>query len=359
MSDMRAESIGQLLLSELEEDRWSAPLERWLRAFQPGGILLSARSHRTPETMAELLSKIAASLPEPPILAIEEVGGKLDPLRAFFSPLPSPRALARKGLAAVTRMGELVGAGLKLLGFNAVLAPRLDLSAAGSNDSGMFSAVPRAVADCGGALLDGLERHKILACGKYFPGLGSAEVDPHSSMPLVGKTMVELWREDLVPYRELLPRLPLIMVGHGAYKAYDFDLPRPATLSSSVVEGLLRAKLGYRGVAITDDLASKAIRRIMDPQEAALKSLEAGCDLLRISGSPEKSAAAVLDALKGGLDSGKIPGARVEQALGRLRRVRKCIPLPGGKVSPRDFDRLARQFEKFTREFRTGEEEIA
>jgi beta-N-acetylhexosaminidase len=356
---MSANAVGQLLLIELEEDRWSASLGARLRATRPGGILLSARSLRAPETTAELLAKIAASLPEPPILAIEEEGGKVDPLRAFFSPLPSPRALARKGRAAVARMGELAGAALKLLGFNAILAPRLDVSAAGSDDCGTFGADPHTITDCGRGFLDGLGRHKILACGKSFPGLGSALVDRHSNMPLVGKTMAELWREDLVPYRELLPRLPLVMVGHGAYKAYDFDVPRPAALSSSVVEGLLRVKLGYRGVAVADDLASEAIRRTMDPQEAALKSLSAGCDLLRVTGSPDKTLAAVLAAMKGGLESGKIPAARVEQALGRLRRVRKRLTPRRSRFSHRDFDRLARAFERFTREFGSREEKIA
>lgn len=359
MSANGANAIGQLLLLEIEDDRWSASLERRLRALRPGGILLSARSLQAPETTAALLAKIAAALPEPPLLAIEEEGGKVDPLRAFFSPLPSPRAAARKGLKTVARTGEITGAALNILGFNTVLAPLLDVAPPGADDSRAFSPDPQAVADCGKAYLDGIDRHKILACAKFFPGLGSAELDRQSSMPLVGKTMAELWRKDLVPYRALHRHLPLVMVGHGAYKAYDFDLPRPATLSSSVVEGLLRVKLGYRGVAVADDLTSEAIRRTIDPQEAAVKSLNAGCDLLRVGGSQEKTAAVIFDGLKRGLETGKISAMRVEQAIVQLQGIRKHSARPPARFPHRDFDRLAREFEEFAKEFRSRGEKIA
>jgi len=359
MSADRANIIGQFLLLEIEDERWSASLERRLHAFRPGGILLSSRSVRTPETTAELLAKIAGALPGPPILALEGEGGKVDPLQAFFPTLPSQRAAAEKGLKAVARMGELTGAVLNLLGFNTVLAPRLDIAPAGSDDARTFSSDPQEVAGCGRAYLDGLERHKILACAKYFPGLGSTEVERHSSVPQVGKAMAELWREDLVPYRGLHSRLPLIMVGHGAYKAYDFDVPRSATLSSNVVAGLLRVKLGYTGVAVADDLASDAIRRTLDPQEAAVKSLNAGCDLLRVDSSKGKIADEVLDGLKRDLETGKIPAARVEEAVARLQQLRKQFPRRRAGFPRRDFDRLACEFEKFAGEFQSKGEKIA
>jgi beta-N-acetylhexosaminidase len=358
MSANRANATGQFLLLEIEEDRWSGSLERRLRSICPGGILLSARNLRTPETTTELLAKIAAVLPESPILAIEEGGGEVGPLPTFFAPLPSPRAAARKGLEAVARLGELTGAALRLLGFNTVLAPLLDVAPPGSDDPRTFSPDPQVVAGSGKAFLDGLERHKILACAKFFPGLGSAEIDRQSSMPLVAKTMAELWREDLVPYRTLHSRLPLVMVGHGAYKAYDFDVSRPATLSSSVVQGLLRAKLGYTGVAVADDLTCEAICRAIDPPEAALKSLLAGCDLLRINSSREEIAAAIFDGLKESLETGRIPATRAREASARLQRLRQHGVPPHARFSHGEFDRLARQCEEFATEFRFKGEKI-
>ena len=360
MSANRANPAGQFLLLEIEDDHWSASLERRLRSLCPGGILLSARSLRTAERTAELLAKIGAALPAPPLLGVGEESREGEPLQPFLPALPTPRTAARKGLKAVARLGELRAAALKLMGFNTVLAPLLDVAPPGGSDEPRtFSPDPQTVAGCGKAFLDGLEHHGILACAKYFPGLGSAKVDRRSSVTHVGKTMAELWREDLIPYRALHARLPLVMIGHGAYKAYDFNAPRPATQSSSVVGGLLRAKLGYKGVAVADDLTSEEIRCTSEPQDAAVKSFVAGCDLLRVNGTQEKITAAIFAALKEDLETGRIPAARMEEASMRLQRLRKQLPRPHPGFARREFDLLAREFEEFAGGFRSKEEEFA
>ncbi len=361
MSHLRAEDIGQLLFIELEDYRWNASCERVLRAWAPGGVLLSARCLRTPGLIAELLSRIAATLPAPPLLALEEEGGRVDPLRAFFPSLPSPQATAERGPPAAEHLGELIGAALSFLGFNTNLAPLLDIPAP-SRESKLgtraFSADPGVVAKCGGAFLHGLQRHGILPCGKHFPGLGSAQVDRHAKLPLVDKTMTALWRQDLVPYRELLHQLPLVMIGYAAYKAYDFDTPVAALQSSRVVEDLLRLKLNYRGVAVADDLPAEAVRRVHDPPEAPIKSLNAGCDLLRVKGDG-RVVESVLRALKKGLAWGTVSAKRPGEALERLRRARKGLERPRGRISTRAFERLIREFEDFAKDYCVREEKIA
>lgn len=357
----REDALGQLLVMGLGESRWSSSLERLLRACRPGGILLSAQSLRSPEGTAELLARVARALAIPPFLALEEEGGTVDPLRAFFPPLPSPRAAAGEGSVAVTRLGELVAAGLKLLGFNTNFAPLLDLSTDFSDalfGSRTFSSSPHRVARCGESFVRGLRRFKILACGKHFPGLGGAKVDSRSHLPRVGKPMAELWRKDLVPYRQLHSLLPLVLVSHAAYKAYDFDLPRPATLSANVLEGLLRVKLGYRGVAVTDNLDSEVIRRMLDPCEAAVRALNAGCDLLLV-GYRGEFINVIFAALHKALEAGRLSNRRLEQALVRIRLAKKGLAPPGGRVSQCALDRLARQFENFSRRLKPQEQKIA
>ena len=349
MTVARADLLSQLFLVRWEGNRWDSTSERLLRSWRPGGILLAPPNLRTPGSTAELLGKLARALDLPPFLAIEQEGGKVDPLRAFFPPLPSPRAAAENGPSAVGRLGELAGAALKLLGFNTNLAPVLDVSTRFSESTlgtRSFSADAHEVVRCGEVFIQGLRSHKILACGKYFPGLGSAQIAGGSRLPMIGKSMAELWREDLVPYRELLPQLPLVMVGHGAYKAYDFDSPRPATLSANIVEGLLRVKLGYQGVAVADNLEAEVSRRALELGEAAVRSANAGCDLLVVGGRGE-SLEAVLAALKKGIEFGKLSTARVAQALERIRVAKKGLASPGEKISAKDFDELAREFENF------------
>lgn len=285
----------------------------------------------------------------------------MNPLRAFFPPLPSPRAAAHTGPLAVEKLAELIAAGMKLLGLNTNLAPALDLSTPLSEPilgTRTFSIDAQKVARCGAAFIQGLGRHGILACGKYFPGLGGAQFTNQPSPPAVGKTMAKLWHEDLVPYRALLRRLPLVMVSHAAYKAYDFDVLRPAALSANVVDGLLRVKLAYRGVVVAEISENSALDAKLDLAGAAIQAVSSGCDMLVIRGS-EKPIEAALAGLKKGIESGIVPRRRLEESLQRIRLARKRLAPPTGRISKATLYRLARQFESFREKCRDQEQRIA
>jgi beta-N-acetylhexosaminidase len=358
MSASLVTDLGQLLIIRWGEDAWSAALEQRLRSCRPAGVLLTAADLRTPESTAELLAKVARALQGPPFLVLEQEGGRFDPLRALLPALPSPQAAARKGAAAVKKLGELTGAGRRLLGFNADLAPVLDLSNPvwqSSLATRAFSTDPQEVARCGAAFVRGLRRHKILACGKHFPGLGSVRKDVHSKLPLSSKPMANLWREDLVPFRELLPHLPLVMLSPAAYKAYDFDLARPAMFSANVVEGLLRVKLGYQGVAVADLRELEGVLGKVDAAAAVVKSLQAGCDLM-IVGSRKESPEGALEGLKHKMESGRISAQRVAQALERIRVAKRGLAPPPGKIPKHAFMQLSKQSEQFSKEFASQEQ---
>jgi beta-N-acetylhexosaminidase len=161
--------------------------------------------------------------------------------------------------------------------------------------------------------------------------------------------MAELWREDLVPYRALLPRLPLVLVSTAAYKAYDFDLLRSAGLSPKVVEGLLRVKLGYNGVAVAYGLEMEAVRGTLALEEAAVHALRAGCDMLLLE--KVEAAERVHGALRAARDSGKLPSHRVEQALKRIQLAKKGLKPPNGRLSREPMDRVTREFADFSSDF--------
>jgi beta-N-acetylhexosaminidase len=345
-------NLGQLLILKVSELRWDSSLAHVLRRLLPAGVVIDAPLTGGAASVSEFLSRVAGAVPAVPLLALREEGGARDPLRAFLPPLPSPRVAAEKGLAAVTRLGELVGAAFELLGFNTNLAPLLDLGTPAAEsilEARAFSSDPQQVAKCGGAFLRGLERHRVLACGKHFPGLGGRL---NSSLPersLVAKSMLELWREDLVPYRALLPHLPLVLMSTAAYKAYDFDLPQSAGLSPKIVEGLLRVKLGYKGVAIAYGLEGDAVRGTLDLGEAAVQALRAGCDALLLEKTEAMEVAH--QALSAARDSGRLSRPRIEQALKRMQRVKHGLKPPCGRVSKRLLDRLVGEFTDFSREF--------
>ena len=354
---MKGHHLSQLFFVRLPDNRWSASLERRLRRSSPSGVLLRTPLPRSAESTSELLSKIARALPQTPFLALRQEGGTNDPLSRFLAPLPSPRAAAAKGLATVARLGDLIGEALRLLGFNTDFAPLLDLATPFTEKTlgaHTFGPNPRQVAECGGAFLRGLRRHNILGCGKHFPGWGSVPIENPHGLLVSGKPMADLWREDLEPFRELLPQLPMILISNAAYKAYDFDHARPASLSAPVVTGLLRVKLGFRGLALAYDLESPEVRGGLDFVEAAIEAMNAGCDLLMVN--QEESMEVGTRALEAALETGKLLPQRIENAMRRIRAAQKGLRRPSGTLSVRSFDRLTREFEEFNQRVRAGGE---
>jgi beta-N-acetylhexosaminidase len=365
-------NLGQLLILKVNELRWDSSLERFLRRLRPGGVLIDAPLTGGAGAGREFLTKVACAVPTAPFLALREEGGVMDPLGAFLPALPSPRAVAGKGLAAVRHLGELVGAAFEFLGFNTDLAPLLDLAPPDAGKSTCepvecrsptlrhvptvegtatraFSPDPQQVANCGAAFLDGLERHEVRACGKHFPGLAGAQSSTVNRPPLVSKSMAQLWCEDLVPYRALLPRLPFVLVSTASYKAYDFDFLQCAGLSPKVVEGLLRIKLSYDGIAIAYGLEMKAVRGTLTLEEAAVQALGAGCDMLILEGTA--AAERVPAALRTARESGKLPSPRVEQALERIQLAKQGLRPPVGSRPNRSLDRIAKEFIDFSSDF--------
>jgi beta-N-acetylhexosaminidase len=342
---------SRLILLVWSQARLDAAGERWLRVLRPGGVVLAREALRSPAATRELLIRIKGAAGERIVLALEQEGGTENPLGALLPPLPSSRAAAERGLGTVRRLGELTGAAMKLLGCNTNLAPLLDLDSPSlprESRSRTFSADPQEVARCGKAFLEGLTRSGVLACAKHFPGESNAIRIPDSTLPVSGKPMAALWREDLVPFRELLPKLPMVRLSHSWFKAYDFDASVPAALSSSVVTGLLRVKLDYAGAALSADLSSPPISDFCDPGDAAVKALRAGCDVVLVR--PER-VEAVVNALEGAWQTGGLSTERLSEAFSRLRGITRRLTLPAGKFPPRAFDRLAREFENFSKAF--------
>jgi beta-N-acetylhexosaminidase len=352
VSPSSSDLIGQLLAIRLEVSHWSGSLERFLKRYQPAGILLSMPRWQSPEAAAELSGRLAGALSTPPFLR----PGDERTIDRLASPLPSPRAAADAGLSAVERLAGLVGRGFQLLGFNSYGGPTLDLVAPGAGSPFVdraFSADPQIVARCGDAFIRELEHHRIVACPGSFPGLGNASGSRHDPPLVIDKPMAALWREDLVPYRELLSRMALVRVSPAAYKAFDYDLPKPAPLSERVVEGLLRVRMGYRGAAVADLNAVGVAGQKLSVGQAAVRAVNSGCDLLVVRGEGELAEA--FAALQEGVQSGALPPERLEGAVSRTRGAKKGLALPSGTISVPDWDQLLHECKQFGEELRTQE----
>jgi beta-N-acetylhexosaminidase len=231
---------------------------------------------------------------------VDVEGGTVDRLRDALAPMPSAQAVAqarapfrkKRGPGASPpdrEHGELVARAVKAFGFNTTLAPVLDLALPESAEVMGTRAAARDGGGRGGLcarFLAGLAAHGVVGCGKHFPGLGGGTLDSHLETPAIRRSMRELWREDLAPYRELRNELPMVMVNHAAYP----DTPgknRPASVSPYWITTVLRKRIGYRGIIFSDDLEMGGILKFMPIEEAAVAAIRAGMDLLEICHSPE------------------------------------------------------------------------
>jgi len=322
---------------------------RRIRDLGPGGTILFGRNLDSPEQTAGLLEELRGLLPSPALFALDQEGGRVSRLQPWIGPTPAAAALARAGTAEVRRFGEATGRLLAALGFNVDFAPVVDLCEPGAaNGIGdrSWSRDPGETTRMAGAFLAGLQGAGVAGCLKHFPGLGDSSVDSHVSLPAVERSRERLEREDLLPYRELGGEAAAVMVGHGHYPALDPREPLPASCSPRVVEGLLRAGLGYRGLVVTDDLEMGAVSGRDRDGAAAVEALAAGCELLLYCSDLERAEAAARSITRHA-ERDPLLARRLESAAASVRRTAQRWPAPDPR--PGLWTRAAESIEPFAR----------
>ena len=282
--------VGQLLIMGFEGTEVSSHLRTTLSTLQPGGIILFRRNIEAPDQTYALNRECHSYLHTAPFLSVDLEGGTVDRFRDLIAPMPSVADVAAAGQKKLLRKhGLLLGAECRTLGFNTDFTPCLDLRLPPSLSvmtSRTISPDPKATVAGAREILRGLHDCYILSCGKHFPGLGEGRLDSHKGMPEIVKPLKRLWEEDLYPYRELKRQLPFVMVCHASYPAVTGD-HTPASISRKWVTDILRKKIGYKGLIVTDDLEMGGVQEALPVEEAAVEAIRAGCDLFIVSRQEE------------------------------------------------------------------------
>jgi beta-N-acetylhexosaminidase len=277
--------VGQLLILGFEGTSPTPSLDTMLRSIQPGGTILFARNIESAQQTYELNAHIHKTQRIAPFLCVDLEGGTVDRLRKVVAHAPDVASIAATGQKKVyQRHGRVIGEEVRALGFNVDFAPVLDLgfeASQGVLGSRTAAAEPKKAIAYASAFLDGLAKANVLGSGKHFPGLGEGNLDTHNAMAVIPKTFKRLWEEDLRPYRELKKKLPFVMVAHAAYPAVT-KAAVPASLSPKWMRGILREKIGYPGVIISDDLEMGAALSQGAIEDVSVETLRAGADMFLI-----------------------------------------------------------------------------
>jgi beta-N-acetylhexosaminidase len=282
--DLR-QQVGQLLIMGFDGTEASAHLRSMLGTLHPGGVILFKRNITEPAQTHALLRDAQKTGATTMFRCIDMEGGTVDRFRDVIAPIPSVAEVAATGsLSLFRKQGKLIGQQLRALGFNTDFAPCVDLrfeeskSALGSRT---VSADPVETVRYAREFLGGLHDAGILGCGKHFPGLGGATLDSHHHLPSINKTLKQLWSEDLIPYRKMRKEFPFVMVAHISYPKITGDA-LPASLSKRWITGILRQKIGYRGLVVSDDLDMGGVLNSASIEEAAIETLRAGSDMFLV-----------------------------------------------------------------------------
>ena len=281
--------VGQVLIVGVEGLQLTPVEHAWIKLLQPGGIILFRRNIGEVQQTRELLETVSQISPAAAILCVDVEGGLVDRLRDLLAPMPSAAAVAATGSCALwERHGELIGREVRALGFNTTFAPVLDLAlpaSAAVMRTRTTSPDPAKVTAYASAFLKGLHKGGAIGCGKHFPGLGGGILDSHQATPTISRSWDELWSEDMLPYRALAKALPMVMVSHAQYPAAK-GARVPASVSKYWITDVLRKKIKYRGLIVSDDMEMGGILEHASIEEVAVSAVVAGTDLIEICRDP-------------------------------------------------------------------------
>jgi beta-N-acetylhexosaminidase len=350
-------AVGQLLIVGFDGTDMTPRLSSLLARLQPAGVILFARNIKTAGQTWRLLRDCQKCVSTPLFTCVDLEGGHVDRFRDVLGPTPAAAEVFATGDRNLFRKhGQVIGANCRALGFNVDFAPVLDLALEASRRvmrTRSVSADPRQTIAYAREFLAGLRAAGVLGCGKHFPGLGEGALDTHHELPVIEKPMKKLWNEDLLPYRTLRAQMSLVMVSHAAYPLVTKDRT-PASLSKVWISDILRKRIGYRKLIVSDDLEMGGVLSAAPVGPAAVEFVRAGGDLCLVCHREDYIAQAFEEISKTAERDPKF-ARRVEESIRRVLEFKKksAKMLRRGKApSATAVERLSRRLWEFSEQVR-------
>jgi len=322
--DLR-ERLGELLMVGFVGQEMNTALAVHILDLQPAGLIFFSRNIRDPEQLARLTRDIQTlamqELGRPLFLAVDQEGGSVARMGPPFTQIPHAADLGRGGSELVSHYYRLTAREIKLVGLNQNLAPVLDVNSGEIMKLRSFGRDPSVVSHCGRAAIEAIQSAGVMATAKHFPGLGRTQKDPHRDLPLILAGREEIEDYDLLPFKAAIKaNVALVMTSHTFYPALDPE--HPGTFSRAILHSLLRKRLGFSGVVVTDDLEMGAVAEKYSQAAASIAALKASADLLLVCNHPEKMSQTA-EALRHALDRGLLDPDDLTLSLTRVEELRR------------------------------------
>lgn len=328
--------IGQHFMAGFGSTELTPELEQFLAEYKIGNIILFKHNIESCAQLRRLCADIQRCVQKHTghgaLIAIDQEGGPVVRLGDDAVNVPAAMAVAAAGGPELARRaGELTGRQLRSLGVNFDFAPDMDVNCNPDNPAigvRSYGDTPEQVSAYGTEMIRGLQENRVLACAKHFPGYGDLALDPHLDLPRVAKPMEELEKMEFPPFvRAIEAGAASIMTAHVLFPALEPE-EIPATMSRRIITGLLRERLGYDGLVVTDCLEMGAIASRYGTAQGAVRTLQAGADIALVSHT-------------------------VRTAMEAVRAVEEAVR--NGVISREELRRSTERILRFKREYRVGE----
>ncbi len=317
------QKLGQMVIVEFYGSTLTSDLMQMVQSNQISGVLIENKNGnaQTRPQLIALNKAMQAQSPIPLFITTDYEGGVVNELRQITGERPSNASIgASNDLHQAYNAGNGAARDLTGLGLNVNFMPIVDILT-NPNNPGLpqrsFGNNPTLVTNMGRAYLKGLSDGGIVGCLKHFPGLGSANLDPHLSLPYMDRSVATLNAVDIVPYRTMINEgiVPMVMVTHILNPQLDPKLP--TSLSPNVVTNLLRDNLNFKGVIISDTLWMGGISNTYNLSQAAVLAVKAGTDLL-LGPRGLAEAQTMIYGLKQAVQNGTLTEGQIDASVGRI-----------------------------------------
>lgn len=317
------EKIGQLLIVGLEDSTVDENTKTMIKDYKIGGFILFSRNIKDENSTLKLINdlKIQNSSNKIPLfISIDEEGGRVSRLPKVYKKLPEAKKIGDIDNEDIAyEFGQLLGERLNTLGINLNYGPVLDINSNPNNPvigTRAFGDNAETVIRTGIKVIKGIESTGVIPVPKHFPGHGDTGIDSHVNLPIVDKTLDELEDLELLPFIKAIEEgTDMIMVAHILFPQLDDKFP--STMSYEILTNLLRERLGFNGVIISDDMTMGAIVENYSIEKGAIEFLKGGGDIALICHGSENPIK-VINEIKDRIHNGEITIEDIERKVYRI-----------------------------------------
>lgn len=336
------EKIGQMVMVGIDGYTNDAHSTEMIENFHVGGFILFKNNIKNTDQAQSLINSLkdknSSTSSIPLFFSVDEEGGRVSRMPDEFVKLPSNKVIGSRNNPDFSfEIGKVIGKEIKSLGFNMDFAPVLDVNSNPKNPvigDRSFGNNAQLVNLLGVKTMQGLQSQNVISVVKHFPGHGDTSVDSHVGLPVVNNDMERLKKLELVPFENAIKNnVDVIMVAHILLP--KIDAQNPASFSKSIITDLLRNEMNYNGLVITDDLTMGAITKNYKIEDAAIKAVNAGSNIILVCHDYEKQAS-VIKALKAAVENGVISAEKVYESVYKILLLKQKYELSDDKTEPVD-----------------------